>query len=111
MLQVEGLLAAFRQAHNRFQNTVTDLKGLPLDNAQYDLDRELILAEGAHFEHIQTAEPTPTNQGEVVSALLGLNAKAEQLVRCSNTLINREVNTLAETPPAISRCCSGWPPP
>ena len=94
ILQDESLGSAFRQTHERFQATVTNLRGLPLDKRQYDLVGELVMAEEALFDHIQGAEATPTNQREVVSAFLGLNAKAEQLVRRSNALINQEVDTL-----------------
>lgn len=96
VLQDEGVLAAYRQTHNRFQETLSDLQGMPLDKAQTDLVQELLVAERTLFEHIQAVEPTPTNKQEVASTFLGLNAKAKQLIQRSNALINREVDTLRQ---------------
>lgn len=94
VLQDESLLAALTQTHQRFQETVTNLQGLPLDAPQYQLVSQILMAERALFQHIRTAEPTPVNQREVAAAFAGLIAKAEQLMHRSNALINREVDVL-----------------
>jgi two-component system sensor histidine kinase GlrK len=94
VLQDPALLAAYRDKHARFQETVTDLQGLPLDSAQYHLVSELLQAERALYGHIRTARATPANQEEVATAFGGLTAKAEQLMARSNALINREVDVL-----------------
>jgi len=94
VLQDPSLLAAYRETHQHFQETVTNLKGLPLDSDQYHLVSELLMAENALFEHIRTAKPTPANQEEVAAAFAGLTAKAEQLMHRSNELINREVDVM-----------------
>jgi two-component system sensor histidine kinase GlrK len=94
VLQDADLLAAYRKSHQNFQATATNLKGMPLDNAQYQLVNQLLRAENALYKHIQEAEPTPTNQQEVASAFAGLIAKGEQLMHRSNGLINREVDVL-----------------
>ena len=94
VLQDPALLKAYRQAHQRFLDTATNLKGLPLDNGQYLLVSELLRAERALFDHIRQAPPTPANQDAVVAAFAGLIAKGEQLMHRSNSLINREVDIL-----------------
>jgi len=94
VLQDPSLLEALRDKHKKLQERVTDLQGLPLDDTQYNLVHELLLAERALFNHIRAANPIPGNQEEVAAAFAGLRAKAKQLMHRSNNLINEEVDVL-----------------
>ncbi len=94
VLQDPALLEAYEVSHDQFQSTVTDLKGLPLDQGQYTLVGELLLAERALYDQVRSAEPTPIAQDEIADAFGGLTAKAKLLVHRSNLLIDQEVDVL-----------------
>jgi len=94
VLQDPGLLDAFRDSHEHFQQTVGNLRGLPLDENLLRLIGQLLRAEQAIFDAVRTSGPDAQLRGEIADAYAGLTVKAEHLLRRSNELINREVNVL-----------------
>lgn len=94
VLQDPSFLEAFRESHQRYQNTVGNLRGLSLDRNRHQLVIQLLRAERAIFEVVNGPEPDPELEREIAAAYSGLASKAEQLLRRSNQLINEEVDVL-----------------
>jgi two-component system, NtrC family, sensor histidine kinase GlrK len=89
-------LENLRLAHQRFQDSVTELSVLPLEQSQNKQLQEIRVQEQALYDSVSNTRPVHKDSNIIVRNFIALSASAQAIVDANNRLIDGESETLAK---------------